>query len=161
MPRYGRTPDEERREQVAALRAEGLTFTEIGKRLGMSRQAANELLIKSKKQVRLPGIPCRECKGEVCPWNRKWRGGMRRQGPVYCLSCLAKHPQASIGDRILAFRMNAGMTQADVQAATGLDGNSLGHIERNLITDPHWSTLKVLAELFGPELFGIKRKRTK
>jgi transcriptional regulator with XRE-family HTH domain len=158
MPRHGRTPDEERRQQVATLRAQGLTFSEIGKRLGMSRQGASDLLIRSGKQVQLPGILCRECKREICPWNAKWRGGMHRHGPVYCLGCLAKHQQATIGERILAFRMNAGMTQAEVQAATGFRIDSLGSIERNRITNPYWKTLKILAEFFGPELLGIKGK---
>jgi hypothetical protein len=54
----------------------------------------------------------------------------------------------------------AGWTLADVQAATGLPLDCLGKVERNT-TDPHWSTLKLLAELFGPELLGIKRKRAK
>ncbi len=36
----GRKPKPGRPEQVVLLRAEGLTFTEIGKRLGISKQAA-------------------------------------------------------------------------------------------------------------------------
>jgi hypothetical protein len=44
MPRHGHTPDPQRRRQVAELRAEGLTFPEIGRRLGVSTQAARRIL---------------------------------------------------------------------------------------------------------------------
>jgi orotate phosphoribosyltransferase-like protein len=58
MPRCGARPDAERREQVAKLRAQGLTFTQIGKRLRMSRQAVHSLLSRADKRVRLPGVAC-------------------------------------------------------------------------------------------------------
>jgi hypothetical protein len=47
MPRKrgrGRPPDLERRRLAAALRARGLSLTEIGQQLGISRQGASYLV---------------------------------------------------------------------------------------------------------------------
>jgi hypothetical protein len=90
-----------------------LTFTEIGKRLGMSRQAAHSLLFRSDKAVELPGIICCECRKEICSWNPRWHGGMRRGQLVYCLQCLGKHREVRLGERLLAFRISAGMTRGE------------------------------------------------
>jgi transcriptional regulator len=40
----GRRPDYERRRQMAALRAQGATLEEIGRRLGVTRQAVSDML---------------------------------------------------------------------------------------------------------------------
>ena len=154
MPRYGSHPDVERREQVAKLRTKGLTFTEIGKRLGMSRQAAHSLLFRTDRPVQLPGIACRECRKEICSWNPRWHGGMKRGQLVYCLQCLGKHPEVRLGERLLAFRISAGMTRGDLEKQTGVDRNTIGQCERDGC-DPFWSTLARLVEYFGPELLGL------
>jgi hypothetical protein len=51
-PRRGRPPDVERRRFAAALRAQGLTFAEIGRRLGITRQAAWHLVEGHKRRPR-------------------------------------------------------------------------------------------------------------
>lgn len=43
MPRCGRNPDLERRQQVIALRSQGLTFKQIAEQLGVTRQAVQQL----------------------------------------------------------------------------------------------------------------------
>jgi hypothetical protein len=57
----GRKPDDARRRAVAALRAQGLRFTEIGTNLGITRQCAQQLLKASGHSVDLPGICCASC----------------------------------------------------------------------------------------------------
>jgi hypothetical protein len=55
MPRKrgrGRPPDLEGRRLAAALRALGLSFEEIGRRLGMTRQAAWHLVEGHKRRTR-------------------------------------------------------------------------------------------------------------
>jgi DNA-binding XRE family transcriptional regulator len=158
MPPYGAGPDVERREQVAKLRGKGLTFTQIGKRLHMSRQAAHSLLHRSGKSLQLPGIVCRECGKEICSWNAKWRGGMKRAQLVYCLQCLGKHGEVRIGERLLAFRINSGMTRGDLEKETGVDRNTIGQCERDG-SDPFWSTMARLVEYFGPKLLGLEGGR--
>jgi DNA invertase Pin-like site-specific DNA recombinase len=49
----GRKPNQERRQQIATLREQGATMEEIGRRLGVTRQAVWEML----RRVREAGIP--------------------------------------------------------------------------------------------------------
>jgi hypothetical protein len=52
----GRKANQERRRQAARLRARGLTLGEIGRRLGVTRQAAASLLRPLRGAARrLPG----------------------------------------------------------------------------------------------------------
>ena len=154
MPRFGRIPDEARRDQVAKLRAAGLTYAEIGKRLSMSRQAAQELLSRSKKAVRLPGICCRQCHKEISQWKPEWRGGMLRPRSVYCLVCLAKHPEATLRERLLAFRTHAGLSQGELAEQTGMGKDFIGACERGQ-TSPRWSELRKLVKFFGVKLLDL------
>jgi hypothetical protein len=48
----GRLPDLERRRVAAALRAQGLTFAEIGRRLGITHQGAWHLVEAHKRGTR-------------------------------------------------------------------------------------------------------------
>lgn len=43
MPRCGRNPDIERRQQVVALRRQGLTFAKIAEQLGVTHQAVQQM----------------------------------------------------------------------------------------------------------------------
>jgi hypothetical protein len=58
MATRGRKPDDARRHAVATLRAQGLSFTEIGARLGITRQCAQQLLKASGHSTTLPAICC-------------------------------------------------------------------------------------------------------
>src|SRR6516225_2378642 len=75
----GRPPDLERRRVAAELRAQGLTFAEIGRRLGITRQAAMHLV--QSGTVPTPGA-CLTCRRRV-PFCRGC-----------CRSCWIKHCQA-------------------------------------------------------------------
>jgi hypothetical protein len=48
----GRRPDLERRRWAAALRAQGLTFIEIGRRLGITHQGARHLVEAHQRGTR-------------------------------------------------------------------------------------------------------------
>jgi hypothetical protein len=86
MPRKrgrGRPPDLERRRLAAALRAQGLTFAEVGRRLGITRQAAMHLV--QSGTVPTPGassVACLTCRRRV-PYCRGC-----------CRSCCIKHRKA-------------------------------------------------------------------
>ncbi len=148
MPRFGRNPDELLRLRIATLRSKGLTFTQIGKRLGISRQGAYGLLIRSKQTVEVPGICCRECKKEICPWKRSLRGGIRRNPPTWCLVCLAKHPEATLGQRIASHRLQARLTRFELAKKVGVSVNFLTMTEQDRVS-PRWKFLKKLVRLFG------------
>jgi lambda repressor-like predicted transcriptional regulator len=79
----GRKPDLKRRRLAAALHAQGLTFAEIGRRLGITRQAAMHLV--QSGTVPTPGASsaaCLTCRRRV-PYCRGC-----------CRSCWIKHCQA-------------------------------------------------------------------
>jgi DNA-binding CsgD family transcriptional regulator len=79
----GRLPNLERRRLAAALRARGLTFAEIGRRLGITRQAATHLVLSGTvPKSTTPAIACLTCRRRV-PYCRGC-----------CLSCCKKHRKA-------------------------------------------------------------------
>jgi transcriptional regulator with XRE-family HTH domain len=58
MPR-GRPPNVERHRQIARLRAAGLTYQEIGQRLGVTKQYVHQILKalgQSPQSARLPNV---------------------------------------------------------------------------------------------------------
>jgi Mn-dependent DtxR family transcriptional regulator len=55
----GRKPDYERRRQMVRLRAQGATLEEIGRRLGVTRQAVSDMLRRLAAQG--PGSPTKKC----------------------------------------------------------------------------------------------------
>jgi hypothetical protein len=122
----GRKPDDARRSAVAALRARGLSFTEIGNRLGITRQCAQQLLQARGLSVELSGICCIGC-GTVIV---KGRGPWLHNGPVYCLVCLAKTPDVPFGQRLKAHRLTAGLTLRQLGKRVGMAGTYLGNLEQ-------------------------------
>src|ERR671910_435364 len=55
----------------------------------------------------------------------------------------------SIGARIKAARTAAGMTQMDVARRTDLSLQAVGDIEREIVRDPHISSLRQIARALG------------
>ena len=114
MARRGRKPDLERRRRAAELRAQGLTFTEVGRRLGVTRQAAQSLV-----RPRLAATAsCASC-GAPVPW-----GGPR------CLACVTADPAATFPERLQACRLAGGLTQAQLAAQAGLSHAIVANYER-------------------------------
>ena len=144
MATRGRKPDDIRRQAVALLRAQGLSFTEIGTRLGIRRQCAQQLLKASGHSVDLPGICCIGC-GTVIV---KGRGPWLHNGPVYCLVCLAKTPEAPFGQRLKAHRLAAGLTLRRLGELVGTAGTYLGNLEQGR-KRPLWSTIVKPIRVFG------------
>ena len=56
MPR-GRPPNPQRRRQIAELRAAGLTYEQIGKRLGISHQSVQQALQRTGNARRALEMP--------------------------------------------------------------------------------------------------------
>jgi DNA-binding XRE family transcriptional regulator len=144
----GRKTDESRRRQIAHLRECGWTFTAIGRHFGVTRQCVQALFRLSGKYEGMAGICCCECRREISPWDGKRRGGMAAAQPVLCLECLARHPQACMGERLKAFRVHAGLTQGELGQRLEMHYDSIGRIERGEV-DPNWSTIARLIRIFG------------
>jgi hypothetical protein len=114
----GRNPDpvtQERCRRAVELRAQGLSMVEIGQRLGYTAQGAKELMTHwGREAVPLGIIKCCRC-GKVVMGQDQ----LRNNGPVPCLDCLAKQPDAPFGLRLKVFRMTAGLTQAALEKLGG------------------------------------------
>ena len=70
---------------------------------------------------------------------------------AYCLACLAKHPGASFGQRLLACRVAAGLTLRQLAARTGTTFQQLNGYEQDVVS-PAWDTLAKQIRVLGPGL---------
>ncbi len=140
----GRPPDSQRRRQIAQLRAAGLTYMQIGKRLGISHQSVQQTLHVSGN-ARLVPVRCRKC-GTVITRLRTVRDN---NGPVYCLDCLPR--EATFGQRLKARRLANGMTLMALGKKTGLGWNLLSKYERDDV-EPKYRNLIKLIQVLGVAL---------
>ena len=122
----GQKADEARRAEMARLRDQGLTLTQIGGRLGVSRQCVQELLAKAGHR----GIPvrCRACRRVIGPRP----GGGRAPRPTLCLGCLDRRPRARFADRLRTLRLTAGLTQGQLASRAGLSTAAVVNYEHAL-----------------------------
>jgi hypothetical protein len=79
----GRRPDLGRRRQAAELRAQGLSLAEVGRRLGVTKQAADQLLRPPRRT-------------SACPSCGK--PALRDQPAPRCPACLAADPSAPLAE---------------------------------------------------------------
>jgi transcriptional regulator with XRE-family HTH domain len=148
MAGQGRKPDHKRRERAARLRAKGLTYTEIAKCLGVTKQDVHQLLKYSGLWEPPQGICCRDCGVQIIKSGR----GINYKTQALCLACLANHPDATFGVRLKAFRLAAGLTLKELTRRTGVYG--LAAYE-NGTTEPKWSNLILLIRELGIELVSL------
>jgi DNA-binding XRE family transcriptional regulator len=111
----GRTPDYARRQQVVKLRRRGLTVAEIGRQLGVSRQAVSQLI----QYAALPtfrGVPCSCCHQFILS-----PAALPEDRPgALCLRCLEQTPDSTLGQRLRAFRLAAGLSHSAVAWLAGV-----------------------------------------
>jgi transcriptional regulator with XRE-family HTH domain len=120
----GALPDLKRREQVAKLRAQGLSLRQIGERLGVSKQAVASLLNCSglgtgpRRMVNY----CGRCGKAVGP--SVGSVGKHRY-ELTCIACVNKVRDASFGVRLRAMRLAAGLTVAELANRIGMEMSAL------------------------------------
>jgi transcriptional regulator with XRE-family HTH domain len=124
--RSGRRPDLERRARAVALRAQGLTLKEVGYELGISRQAAGQLL-RATGASPLGVILCAGC-GAGVAWPTL-RG--RLPSTVLCRACVEQSPGATFGQRLRAYRLAAGLNPAALAKQARVREKSIGEYERD------------------------------
>jgi transcriptional regulator with XRE-family HTH domain len=125
----GRKPDLERRRQIVELRAQGWSQTEIGKHLGISRQAIFLALQANERQAQSRRVHCRVCDGEINP-----AGALRRHDrAVLCPNCLAEQPYASFADQLRTHRLAAGWTAVDLERRSGVNASTIYGLETGRI----------------------------
>jgi transcriptional regulator with XRE-family HTH domain len=147
-PNSGRRPDEGRRRQILELRAQGLTLAEIGRRLGISRQAVQGALKGSGVSLPRRGtVSCQACGGEVLKGEYR----IECNGPVLCRACLAERPRTPFGQRLRSLRLAAGLTQTALARRAGLCVGSVRDYERGR-DEPRWANLMKLLHVLGFDL---------
>src|SRR5436309_1580357 len=125
----GRKPNAARRKKVAQLHAQCLEPAAIARRVGISRQWVYRLLNPTPRDF---FVRCRECSADL-PTAGAY---LRDDGRVYCLDCLAKHPEAPFGEHLKAFRLAAGLHQAELADRAGIPRARLTIYERRHVSPP-------------------------
>jgi transcriptional regulator with XRE-family HTH domain len=120
----GRRPNPEQRRRLAELRARGLSYAEIGRRLGVSKQAVHLALRKLGRPP--PSVPCARCGTPIVSAGAL--AGDR--GTALCLACLERTPGAPFGRRLQALRLAAGLTQTQLNRRAGLARGTVWRYER-------------------------------
>ena len=139
----GRRPDEERRRYIAELRGQGLTFPQIARQLGVTPQCVHRTFQRSGRKVRLPWVACSECGREITPRL----SAVPDDRPAWCLACLAKHPEATFGQRVKAYRLAASMTLAALGKRVGLTGTIITLYEQDRVRPRPRSLAKLIRVL--------------
>jgi transcriptional regulator with XRE-family HTH domain len=156
MAGQGRKPDHKRRQEAARLRAQGLSYNQIGARMGVTHQAVYRLIQAANLWQPPPGIHCRECGKEVMPSCR----GIPYWMKAFCLDCLAKHPEAHFGERLRAFRLAAGLNVRELArrariGRTWVSAYETGHCS------PRWDTIVRLIRVLGTGLVTLGLEKPK
>ena len=133
-----RPPNHKRREMAALLRAKGLSFREIGQRLGISKQGAQHLAQVMASRQRL--IRCRECNARI-PSSAAMR---RDDCNVYCIACLDNHPDVAFREHLKAYRLAAGLTMRALSLRAGLPEGMVSEYERGNYEPARWTKDKLL-----------------
>jgi transcriptional regulator with XRE-family HTH domain len=137
----GRRPDAQRHHLIAQLRSQGLTYEQIGERLGVSHQSVQQTLQRTGNAKLVP-IRCRKC-GTIITRLRTVKDN---NGPVYCLNCLPS--DATFGQRMKAQRLAKGLTLMALGEQTGIGWNLLSKYERDLV-EPKCRSVVRLVRVLG------------
>jgi transcriptional regulator with XRE-family HTH domain len=140
----GRKPNIVRRQEAASLRRQGLTVTEIGRRMGITRQGVHHLLDGAAGDR---PIACREC-GTVIVRCAVAMGNIRKR--PWCVDCLARHPEATFTERLRSLRLARCMTHKELAQAVGITKQSVSRLERGESAHPQWPLLVKLVRVLGP-----------
>jgi DNA-binding XRE family transcriptional regulator len=120
----GRKPDLKRRRQVATLRARGLSLVAIGRMLGVSHQCVQEMLHRIANP-RVLSVPCSSCGRQIVS-----PGALPGdKATALCLPCLRGKPKAPFGQRLKAYRLAAGLTQAELASRAEINAKSIWNYE--------------------------------
>jgi transcriptional regulator with XRE-family HTH domain len=144
--RRGRKPDEGRRAEIARLRKGGLTYAEIGRRLGVTRQCVQRMLLSTGKGGARP-VACRAC-GAVVVGHLP---GNQPPPPVLCPACLARQPAAPFADCLRTFRLTSGLTRTELARRAGFRYDAITRYESGA-SEPRPAQLARLVRVLGPGL---------
>lgn len=153
-PGSGRRPapgHERLRSRAARLRAAGLTWAEIGRRLGVSRQRVQYTFTGGRPMAR--AFCCRGC-GRDTPAPGLRRGNQE----LLCRDCLRRLPAVRFAVLLRSLRALAGLTQARLAARCGLAMDTVRHLEGGRRPGPR-TAARLLEALGASLLTGEWRQR--
>jgi transcriptional regulator with XRE-family HTH domain len=137
----GRKPNLTRRRLAARLRAQGLTLAEVGRRLGLTPQAAASLLRPLRPT---PAVACFLCGKAIVS-----AGALPSDaGQALCLACLEICPGATHGERLRAFRLAAGLMKIELARKAAMPEMMVRRLEQGRHR-PRLITLNRLARALG------------
>jgi transcriptional regulator with XRE-family HTH domain len=144
----GSKPNQEYRQRIAELRRRGLSLSEIGRQLGVSRQSVHQTLRRiAQAPAATVRVTCVACGCEILSTNSIREYG----GKVHCLPCLQQRPDLPFGPRLQAHRLAAGLTRSDLGRLSGIDSSHIAYLE-NRCLKPRLRTLARLVQVLGPGL---------
>jgi transcriptional regulator with XRE-family HTH domain len=141
---------------MARLRAEGLTFAEVGRRLGVTRQCVQSQLARMVREAAMisrPSVTCAGCGGTIVS-----AGVLPSDaGNALCLSCLDARPGAPFHHQLKALRLAAGLTKAELAQRAGLELCHVWHYEEGRC-EPRPANRERLVAVLGSRLLGRESK---
>jgi transcriptional regulator with XRE-family HTH domain len=150
----GRKPDLHRRARIAQMYSRGLSLAEIGRRLGVTKQAVHETLNQMSRPLPRRSVPCAVCAAAIVS-----DGVLASdRGQAICLTCLASRPRAGLGARVKAFRLAAGLTKTELARRLGVSAMTVHHYETGH-REPRWRHLQPLIAALGPGLVTLGLRR--
>jgi len=130
---------------MARLRAGGLTFEEIARIFGVTKQRVGRILRDSAATK--TALRCCACRAVVVSEVSQ----VPRGAPLLCSACLATTPGIPFAERVRTRRLVAGLTQEELARRTGLTDQAISLYERGM-RRPGARTLARLVEVLGPGL---------
>jgi DNA-binding CsgD family transcriptional regulator len=141
-----RWTDSEWCAECARLRTEGLSFVQTAKLLGITLGGVRSALRKVGRKIERPVIVyCCACGAEIARWSdlsRAMTNGL-------CLACLAKRPEATVPQRLRAYRIAAGLSTRQLAERVGASQWVVTTAETGA-SRPSRALLARLAVVLGP-----------
>jgi transcriptional regulator with XRE-family HTH domain len=147
----GRPPGAQKPElhrKALELREQGLSLSEVGARLRVSKQRIFSLLRHDGyRSVPPKKLFCKACKALVIASDPRT---LRVNKPVWCVKC-AMSPKTSFGVRLRALRLAKGLNQSELARQAGIWAQTIRCYENNS-KGPTWEVLLRLVRILGAEL---------
>jgi transcriptional regulator with XRE-family HTH domain len=147
-PRPSKPPRQQRRDRAAALRGQGLPFSQIGRRLGISKQAAWRMVMRPAGVGTGSGVRCSACRVVVTTRHIQ----QRTVGDVLCRGCLAARSDAPFALRLRSHRVAAELTRKELTEAAGLGTGRAKDFEQGGAKPQRATRARLAKALRAPDL---------
>jgi transcriptional regulator with XRE-family HTH domain len=132
------------RKEVNRMAQDGLSGSEIAKRLGITRQLVHWFLKGKPRKRRRTRLVCADCGMTIAKVMARYRDIT----PVYCPRCLLNNPRVPFGIRLRLVRLARGWTMAELARRSGIASVSLSRYELGIVK-PRPKRAEQLIGLFG------------